>query len=219
MAHGPLSPQDFRGELQALGCDVSRETLSALETYAALLVKWQKAINLVAANTLPDLWRRHFLDSAQLLPLLPPVSVHDGIITDLGSGAGFPGLVLAILSGRPTHLVESDQRKAAFLGEVARTTGVAGRVQIHTARIESLKPWPSGTVTARALAALPSLLDWAAPFLAPEAVCLFLKGAKADEELTSAEEVWTMKTERRRSVTDSTGLILRLSNIERRGQN
>jgi 16S rRNA (guanine527-N7)-methyltransferase len=219
MAAGPLSPQDFRGALQALGCDVPRETLAALETYAALLVKWQKAINLVANNTLPDLWRRHFLDSAQLLPLLPSTSIHDGIVTDLGSGAGFPGLVLAILSGRPTHLVESDQRKAAFLGEVARATGVAGRVQVHTGRIESLKAWPSGVVTARALAALPALLEWAAPFLAPDAVCLFLKGAKADEELTAAEEVWTMKIERRRSVTDSTGLILKLSNIEKRGQN
>jgi 16S rRNA (guanine(527)-N(7))-methyltransferase RsmG len=215
---GPLSSQDLRGELQALGCDVPRETLTALETYAALLAKWQRAINLVAGNSLGDLWRRHFLDSAQLLPLLPPVSVHDGIITDLGSGAGFPGLVLAILSGRPTHLVESDQRKAAFLGEVARATGVAGRVQIHIARIEALRPWPSGIVTARALAALPELLEWAAPFLAPGAICLFPKGAKADEELTAAERVWTMKTERRRSVTDPTGLILRLSNIERRGQ-
>jgi 16S rRNA (guanine527-N7)-methyltransferase len=122
------------------------------------------------------------------------------------------------VTGRPTHLVESDQRKAAFLGEVARATGVAGRVQIHTARIESLPPWPTGTVTARALAALPELLDWAAPFLAPGTICLFPKGAKADDELTAAERVWTMKTEPRRSVTDPSGLILRLSNIERRGQ-
>jgi 16S rRNA (guanine527-N7)-methyltransferase len=219
MALSPLSPQDFRGALQTLGCDVPRETLLVLETYAALLVKWQKAINLVAGNSLADLWRRHFLDSAQLLPLLPPDSVHDGIITDLGSGAGFPGLVLAILSGRPTHLVESDQRKAAFLGEVARATGVAGRVQVHTARIESLEPWPSAVVTARALAGLPVLLDRAVPFLGSEGFCLFLKGAKADEELTAAAEVWTMRTERHRSVTDSSGLILKLSNIEKRGEN
>jgi 16S rRNA (guanine527-N7)-methyltransferase len=210
-----ISPAEFRAELQALGVDVPRGTMAALEAYATLLVKWQKAINLVAGNSLPDLWRRHMLDSAQLVPLLPP---DDGIITDLGSGAGFPGLVLAILTERPVHLVESDQRKSAFLGEVARATGVAGRLQIHTGRIEATKPWPSGIVTARALAPLPELLEWAAPFFAPETVCLFLKGAKADDELTQAARVWRMKIERRRSVTDPTGLILRLSTIERRGQ-
>jgi 16S rRNA (guanine527-N7)-methyltransferase len=207
--------EQFGAELQALGVNVSRETISALEIYAGLLRKWQKAINLVSGATLDDLWRRHFLDSAQLVPLLPE---GDGHITDLGSGAGFPGLVLALITGRPTSLIESDQRKAAFLGEVARATGCAGRVQIHATRIESLKAWTSPIVTARALADLPQLLDWASPFLSAQSVCIFPKGAKAEEELTGAARVWKMKIERRRSVTDPTGLILRLSHLERRGQ-
>ncbi|HVO01164.1 MAG TPA: 16S rRNA (guanine(527)-N(7))-methyltransferase RsmG [Candidatus Cybelea sp.] len=213
-----MTPDQFRTELQALGVDVPRETLAALEAYAALLKKWQRAINLVAASTLDDIWGRHFLDSAQLLPLLAPPEAGDGGITDLGSGAGFPGLVLAILSGRRTQLIESDQRKAAFLGEAARATRCAGRVQIHPARIEALRPWTAGTVTARALADLPTLLAMAAPFCGPETVCVFAKGARADDELTAAELDWNMTTERRRSITDSTGLILRVSHLVRRGQ-
>src|SRR6185369_225024 len=167
-----MGTEQFQTELQGLGVNVSRETISALETYAGLLRKWQKAINLVSGATLDDVWRRHFLDSAQLLPLIPE---GDGHITDLGSGAGFPGLVLALLSGRPTHLVESDQRKAAFLGEVARATGCAGRVQIHAARVEALKPWGAAVITARALADLTQLLDWASPFVTSDTICIFPK--------------------------------------------
>ena len=210
-----FGPEQFRWELQTLGVDVSRETLAALEVYAGLLRKWQKAINLVSAATLDDLWRRHFLDSAQLVPLLPE---PDGSVTDLGAGAGFPGLVVALLTGRPTHLVESDQRKAAFLGEAARATGCAGRVQIHASRIEAMKPWPAPVITARALADLTQLLDWGSPFMTADTVCVFPKGAKAEDELTAALRVWKMTVERRRSITDPTGLILRLSHLERRGQ-
>jgi 16S rRNA (guanine527-N7)-methyltransferase len=211
----PVSPAQFQAELQKLGVDVSRETIAALETYAGLLRKWQKAINLVSGATLDDVWNRHFLDSAQLLPLLPAGDDH---LTDLGSGAGFPGLVLALVSGRAVSLVESDQRKAAFLGEVARATGCAGRVQIHAARVEALQPWTAPVITARALADLTQLLDWASPFLSTASVCIFPKGAKAEEELTAALRVWKMTVERVRSVTDPTGLILRLTHLERRGQ-
>jgi 16S rRNA (guanine527-N7)-methyltransferase len=214
----PMAPEEFLQALQGLDPNVSRETIAKLEAYAAMLRKWQKAINLVSAATLDDLWRRHFLDSVQLLPFLAPPGAGDGGITDLGSGAGFPGLVLAILSGRPTQLIESDQRKAAFLGEAARATGCADRVKIHAGRVEATKSWMAGTVTARALADLGQLLDWAAPFAGPDTVLLFPKGAKADEELTAAERVWKMVTERRRSITDPTGLILRLSQLERRVQ-
>ena len=213
-----MDPEQFRAELRAIGVDVSRETLRALETYAGLLRKWQKAINLISAATVDDLWRRHFLDSAQLLPLLAPLELEDGGVTDLGSGAGFPGLVIALLSDRPVHLVESDQRKAAFLGEVSRAVGCAGRVQIHTARVEALKPWRAATISARALADLTQLLDWASPFVTPDTICVFPKGAKAEDELTAAQRHWKMNIERRRSITDSTGLILRLSHLERRGQ-
>ncbi len=140
-----MTPAEFTSALKSQGQDVSRETLSALETYAALLVKWQARINLVAKDSLPDLWRRHFLDSAQLVPLLPPGAAP---ITDLGSGAGFPGLVLSIMTGRAVHLVDSDQRKGAFLLEAARMTGAKARV--HSERIEATKAWPAEIVTARA---------------------------------------------------------------------
>ncbi|MBL8710991.1 MAG: 16S rRNA (guanine(527)-N(7))-methyltransferase RsmG [Rhodospirillaceae bacterium] len=196
-----------------MGVDVSRETLAALEIHAGLLRKWQAKINLVAKDSLQDLWRRHFLDSAQLLPLLPP---GNDPITDLGSGAGFPGLVLAIMSGRAVHLVDSDQRKGAFLLEVARQTGVLDRVRIHTARIEAAA-WPAPIVTARALASLDQLLAWAEPYLTPGTTCLFLKGARAEDELTAAERSWTMAIERHRSLTDAGGTILKLHNIKRRG--
>jgi len=114
----------FAGELKALGINVPRGTLDLLETYAALLTKWQAKINLVGPATLPDLWRRHFLDSAQLLPLLAPTPTlpQDGggrTLVDLGSGAGFPGLVLAIMTEWRVHLIDSDQRKCAFLRQVA----------------------------------------------------------------------------------------------------
>src|SRR5689334_7895654 len=114
----PLDPAGFLSQIQRLAPDVSRETLAAgvqrLEIYAGLLIKWQKAINLVGPATIPDLWRRHMLDSAQLLPLLPEISAgSDGAIADFGSGAGFPGLVLAALTERPAQLIDSDVRKCA----------------------------------------------------------------------------------------------------------
>lgn len=207
-----MTPAQFASEMIAIGQDVSRETLAALETYAALLEKWQMRINLVARDSMADLWQRHFLDSAQLAPLFPP---GGAAITDLGSGAGFPGLVLAIVTGREVHLIDSDQRKGAFLMEAARLTGA--RVKVHTTRIEAAEAWPAEIVTARALAPLGQLLDWAAPFLGATTTCLFLKGAKAEEELTEAGRFWTMETERRQSLTDSSGVILRLTHLARRG--
>ena len=204
----------FIAELKALGLNVSRETFSALEAYASLLTKWQKAINLVSPESLKDLWRRHFLDSAQLLPLLPD---GNGAIIDFGSGAGFPGLVLGILSRRQVHLIESDARKCAFLREAAHVAGIARRITVHNRRFDQLEPWLAPVITARACANLGDLLDHVAPFLAPETVCLFLKGAKADDELTEARRHWNMELERRRSVTDSTGTILILKSLKRRG--
>ncbi|WP_374654121.1 16S rRNA (guanine(527)-N(7))-methyltransferase RsmG [Dongia sp.] len=209
-----MTPAQFASEMNRLGQNVSRETFSRLEIYDALLRKWQARINLVAKDSLQDLWRRHFLDSAQLLPLLPP---GNDPVTDLGSGAGFPGLVLAIMTERLVHLVDSDQRKSAFLLECARQTGVLPRVKIHTTRIEAAAAWKAPIVTARALASLDQLLAWAEPYLTPETVCLFPKGAKAEDELTGAGSSWNMTTTRHRSLTDSSGVILRLSNIQRRG--
>jgi len=209
----PLSAAAFRA-----AADVSRETLDRLERYAALLEKWNRAINLVARGSLADLWRRHMLDSAQLWPLLPPPQGRPRRILDLGSGAGFPGLVLAIMGASDgdveVHLVEADKKKAAFLREAARI--VEAPVTLHVQRIESLAPFPVDAVTARACAPLPRLLDYAAPFLrhyqpgAPPPVGLFLKGRDVDRELTEAREKWKMETELLPSRTDAAAKILRI---------
>ena len=189
---------------------VSRETADKLRLYAELLKKWQAKINLVGPATIPDLWRRHFLDSAQLYAHLPA-----GPVLDLGSGAGFPGLVLAVLrgSGDPVHLVESDGRKGAFLREAARLTGAPAIV--HTSRIESLKVFEISAVTARALAPVGTLLTLAESFLTQSVQCLFLKGEKLEDELTEASKDWKMTIERIPSVSDPNGVILSLKEVSR----
>jgi len=202
-----LTPEGF-----AAAAGVSRETLARLEAYAALLGRWQGAVSLVGRDTLDDLWRRHMLDSAQLAAHLP----HGAeILTDLGSGAGFPGLVLAIVAGLRVHLVEATGRKAAFLREAARLTGA--NAEVHQARIESLRPWETDAVTARALAPLPALLGYARPFLETSAprrpVCLFLKGAAGKRELTEARKTWTMTAETFPSLSDDAGMILKLGDV------
>ncbi len=209
----PLSTAAFRA-----AADVSRETLDRLERYAALLEKWNRAINLVARGSLADLWRRHMLDSAQLWTLLPPPQGRPRRILDLGSGAGFPGLVLAIRGASDgdgeVHLVEVDKKKAAFLREAARVAEAP--VTLHVQRIESLAPFPVDAVTARACAPLPRLLDYAAPFLrqyqpgARPPVGLFLKGRDVDRELTEAREKWKMHAELFPSRTDAVAKILRI---------
>ena len=189
---------------------VSRETEEKLRAYAALLIKWQARINLVGPATIPDLWRRHFLDSAQLFPHLP-----DGPVLDLGSGAGFPGLVLAVMRGQgdPVHLVESDGRKGAFLREAARITGAPA--VIHTSRIEALKVFEIGAVTARALAPVATLLGLVEPFLTPTVQCLFLKGERLEDELTEAGKDWKMTADRIPSLSDPNGFILSLKEVRR----
>src|SRR3954469_15332682 len=189
---------------------VSRETRERLNTYAELLRKWQRSINLVGPKTLDDLWNRHFTDSAQLLPLIPPTA---RILVDFGSGAGFPGLVLAILGVGQAHLIESDQRKATFLREVARATGTP--VTVHAKRIEQVAPFPADVVSARALAPLSDLLGFAAPFLHPDSLCLFPKGQMAEDELTAASMTWNINVDRIQSVTDPSATILRLSQVPR----
>ena len=216
----PLSPEEFAAETRAWA-DVSRETMDRLRAYADLLAKWQKAINLVSRSDLPDIWRRHFLDSAQLMPLLPPVPGPDKrVIADMGSGAGFPGLVLAILGAGKVHLIESDGRKCAFLAEATRITGAPAVV--HNLRLDPKRPPDveirADVVTSRALAPLPKLLEYAALLLKPGGVCLFLKGAGAAEELTAACKVWNMRVEKLPSRTSGSGVILRLGDIFRGGQ-
>jgi 16S rRNA (guanine527-N7)-methyltransferase len=206
---------EFASELKRLGINVSRETLQRLETYAALLAKWQAKINLVGPATLPDLWRRHFLDSAQLLFPLPGSA---GTLADLGSGAGFPGLILAIMTDWRVHLLDSDQRKCAFLRQVALDCGVLDRVTIHAKRIEQVAGIAADVVTARACAPLDELLKLAAPLVGEKGTCLFLKGAQAEEELTAAERHWTMRLDKRGSITDPAGNVLIITQLKRKSQ-
>lgn len=204
-ASRPLTPEEF---LRQTG--VSRETLDRLQAYADLLVKWQNSINLVGRSTLGDVWRRHMLDSAQLFPLLPKGT---RTLVDFGSGAGFPALVLAILGVPEVHLIESDVRKGAFLREVARVT--ATPVVVHSRRIEAMEPFAADVITARALAPVAQLLDFATPFLGPTTCCLFLKGQNVEAELTEAHKMWNISVERHPSRTEPAATILRLSEVRR----
>lgn len=192
---------------------VTAQTMGRLQVYAELLEKWQKKINLVGPSTLPDLWQRHMMDSAQLYGLLPSTDCR---IMDFGSGAGFPGLVLAIMGGPRVTLVESDGRKCAFLAEVMRATQTGPTVRLENRRIEDMPAIQTDVVTSRALASLDKLLDLAAPFLGAGSICLFLKGKKADQELTQTIKKWMMQVSKIQSQTDSSGAILKLENIIRR---
>ena len=182
--------------------DVSRETQERLAAYVALLTKWNAKINLVGPATLPDVWRRHILDSAQIHPQVAGA----GTLVGLGSGAGLPGLILAILGGPQVHLIEADARKCAFLHEAARVTGTA--VTIHNRRIEAAPAIAADIVTARALAPLAQLLDHAVRFLKPAGKCVFLKGARQANELTEARKTWHMSVTERPSLSDPSGVIL-----------
>ncbi|MBX7198388.1 MAG: 16S rRNA (guanine(527)-N(7))-methyltransferase RsmG [Rhodospirillaceae bacterium] len=195
-------PSDFQRDLK-----VSAETLQRLEAYAALLQTWNKTTNLVGPATIPDLWFRHMLDSAQLYPF----TQDSPSLVDLGSGAGFPGLVLAILGQRDVHLVESDQKKVAFLREAARVAGV--KPTFHPARIESLSGLPTALICARALAPVDKLLALSAKIATPETKFVFLKGQNVEVELTEAHKIWRMEAESHVSRTDSTGRVVILREV------
>ncbi|ABS62895.1 methyltransferase GidB [Parvibaculum lavamentivorans DS-1] len=207
-------PQVVDSESFSALTNVSRETLDRLLSYEALLRKWQKSINLVSNGSLPELWRRHMLDSAQLVCLVPE-SARRWI--DLGSGGGFPGLVIAILlrerPGFQMHLVESDQRKCVFMREVARVTGAPATV--HTVRIEAFAQGAEAgdVVSARALAPLDRLFGWAAPLFGPETIGLFLKGQGLQDELTLARESWIFDAEFSPSQSDPEGSVLKVRGL------
>ena len=189
--------------------DVSRETWQALRSYAALIERWNKSINLVGKSDMPALWERHIRDCLQLAELVPP---EGGQVIDLGSGAGLPGIVIAL--ARPdleVALVESDTRKAAFLQNAVAELGI--RAQVYPDRIEALALPPAPVVTARALAPLSQLLRYAAPLVAPEGICLFPKGRNTKAELTLAAAEWQMEVESLPSRTDPDAVILRIRRI------
>lgn len=189
---------------------VPRETLERLEAFAALVAKWTTTINLVARGERDAIWRRHVLDSLRLIPLIPPKT--DRAI-DLGSGAGFPGLVLAIVTGIPFDLVEADQRKAAFLREAQRITGAP--VTVHCARIEEALLPPAPLVTARALAPLTVLLGHTARLLRPDGMALFPKGMRADAEIADARTRWSVQVDRHDDPAHLGSTILAITGLAR----
>ncbi|MGO4851760.1 16S rRNA (guanine(527)-N(7))-methyltransferase RsmG [Phaeovulum sp. W22_SRMD_FR3] len=195
--------------------NVSRETLDKLIRYAELLEKWNPAINLVSKSTLSTLWSRHMLDSAQVFALLPQGARH---WADLGSGGGFPGLVIAILAAETAPnlqvtLVESDRRKATFLSTVLRETGVTARVLAE--RIEAVPPLAADVLSARALAALPQLLAFAEMHLAGTGIAVFPKGSAWKTELDEARKIWSFALEEQPSVTDPEAVILKIQGVSR----
>ena len=194
---------DHVGEL----LNVSRETIDKFQAYLTLLEKWQRRINLVANSTLADAWQRHILDSGQLVAYYPPQTRH---ILDIGSGAGFPGLVLAIMGGVTVDLVESDQRKAVFLSTVIRELGLPAKV--HNQRIENMPNLRPDVITARALAPVPKLLNLIETQLSSTCVCLFLKGASVEDELTNLQSYSTMTPTTHPSLSGPTGVVLELKN-------
>ena len=185
--------------------DVSRETLRKLDEYVALVEKWQPRVNLVSPASLPDIWMRHIWDSAQLAPLIPSGSPR---LLDVGSGARFPGLVLAILTNADCHLVESDQKKAIFLRTVIRECGLTATVHNH--RIETLPCLEASIITARALAPLDRLLSLLAGQLRPGTRCLFLKGAQAEVELAAVQKMPNLAWRRHPSLTNPEGSVIDL---------
>ncbi|MDE2028930.1 MAG: 16S rRNA (guanine(527)-N(7))-methyltransferase RsmG [Alphaproteobacteria bacterium] len=189
---------------------VPRETIHNLSTYETILKDWNNKFNLIAESTLPHIWSRHFADSAQLLLHIPE---NAKTLADMGSGAGFPGLVLAVM--RPSlqiTLIESIGKKADFLRAVTDAFKPAN-VTVRRERVENIKDLKADIVTARAMKALPELLKYAHRLLAKDGICVFPKGKNAPEELTEAKKNWTFKAETHPSLTSAEGRILVLSDL------
>ena len=187
--------------------NVSRETIDKFQAYLTLLEKWQRRINLVSRSTLADAWQRHILDSGQLAAHYP---LKTGQILDVGSGAGFPGLVLAIMGDVMVDLVESDQRKAVFLSTVIRELGLPAKV--YNQRIETMPNLRPDVITARALASVPKLLNLIETQMSAKCVCLFLKGASVEDELTNLQSYSTIVATTYPSLSGLTGVVLELKN-------
>ncbi len=202
-----MHPDEFGPAEFQTASGVSRETLARLKLFVGLLQDWNTRINLVSARSLADVWRRHIWDSAQLMALIP---TDTRSLIDLGSGAGFPGLVLAAMLAERGNvrivLYEAIAKKCRFLELVAHRLNLD--VEIRNTRAETEEPEPFDIVTARACAPLPQLLSYAAPFQGRNSRCLFLKGQSVGAELTEAYKSWSMKVEQHQSRSDPSGVIL-----------
>lgn len=198
-----------------LELNVSRETLERLDLYESLLKKWNKSINLVSSSTISEARNRHFVDSAQIYNIAPK---DWQIWCDMGSGGGFPGMVVAILAAElkpavSVFLLESDQRKATFLRTVAREAGI--KVQVISDRIEKIDPISADVVSARALASLENLLGFSERHLKKGGLALFPKGATWQQELEEAQRTWSFTHEVHKSVVELNSVILSIGGIAR----
>jgi 16S rRNA (guanine527-N7)-methyltransferase len=197
-------------------CPVTHETIHRLTIYQEMLISWNEKMNLVAASTLSQIWTRHFLDSAQLMPFIPETTKT---IADLGAGAGFPGLVLAIMAKDEkgsfcVHAIESTGKKADFLEAVVQEIGL--NAVVRRERIEDVKDLKADVVAARALKPLPELLKYANKLIHKDSLCLFLKGKSATEELTQAKKYWTFSAKIHPSQSDDSGNILVMRDLRYR---
>ena len=193
--------------------NVSRETFEKLKTYECLLKEWQTKFNLVSNSTLENAWERHFLDSVQLFKLIPQTAKT---LMDFGSGAGFPGMVIAIMANAKTpylkvSLVESTTKKTLYLNEVKKQVGV--EVEIINERIEKIKPHIVDVITSRAMTSLDALLQYALPFCGKKTVCIFPKGKKYAEELQEAQKKWCFNYQIVDSEQSDEGKILVITDL------
>ncbi len=201
-------------DLMGVG-DVSRETFARLEAFSALVLKWTEKINLIAKGTKDDIWHRHILDSAQVWTGAPKAWTH---WVDIGSGGGFPGIVVACIAvekrpGTRFTLIESDQRKATFLRTAARELGLP--VTVIANRIEAVEPQRADVLSARALASLDLLLNFAEIHLSPTGTALFQKGRGADQEISEAKSKWTFDFTCLPSITDPEANLICIRDIAR----
>ncbi|MEN8236832.1 MAG: 16S rRNA (guanine(527)-N(7))-methyltransferase RsmG [Pseudomonadota bacterium] len=184
-----------------------------LELYLDLIRQWNQAVNLVGKSTLKNGWQRHILDSAQLLPFIYSLDQKKTVL-DIGSGAGLPGIVLAIMGDCKVTLVEANARKCRFLEEVAVQTDTT--IEVIRARAEELEPWTANVIVSRALAPLSQLLAYSFPFCTESSQCLFLKGEGARQEIEQARNTWNFDVEIFPSKTSCQGTVLRVQHIQMR---
>ena len=198
--------------------DVSRETFDRLKLCQQELNEWQKKFNLVSNNSLEDSWNRHFLDSAQLFPLIPQ---NANTLADLGSGAGFPGMIIALMAMEKTPylkvtLIESITKKTLYLKNLAEKTSCS--VEILNQRVEQLKGRKFDVITARAMTALADLLKYANPLMKKNTVCIFPKGKSYLSEIEQAQKLWNFDYEVVPSQTNEESVILLIRHIVKKGR-
>ncbi len=200
----------FIDDFVQLRLSFEQEQREKLFIWHELLCKWQKKINLISPKTVNEAWQRHFMDSLQLGLYLPK---EGGDYADLGSGAGFPGLAIALISKKPMMLIESDQKKSSFLRNVIRNWGDGQQITVKTERIENVRE-KFDVVSARALAPLSQLLSYGFPLLKPQACCLFLKGEAWQDEIAEAQKKWVFAHETQASLSNEKSVILKIWDIK-----